>query len=365
MMAYIPPMCDDCYIDMINENEVPNLSPLIEGKPKVHDGDDCEDHRPTKGPMKKRRKYIVESDDEEFDCGDQNSMYLNNPSNVTVSHAPEFVRREFYSCSHLIDEPIWSGIFKIGRDIYIPLSAHLSTKSYKKVWDLSISIPLIVQVTKLSRSEIWFKSLKTSTDDNIGLYFLPHKMRVNKAMDQLVKEIVENDMTLCAIVGEAPFQGKHYLWSAFKRKEEQQQATGASERQQRGSDQCCKKDVASNQHDEVQCRDVQYIMQETLATRKHVMCLGKKPQPPVFEVDRHDDMVEDQRAEARVTECTDQLHVVDESIGVASTNLHGRLVGLLLRQTPRVEELIREMQREGVLVATMEGKMIGATTMLS
>ncbi|KAG8049971.1 hypothetical protein GUJ93_ZPchr0009g419 [Zizania palustris] len=159
----------------------------FEGKPKVHDGDDCEDHRPTKGPMKKRRKYIVESDDEEFDCGDQNSMYLNNPSNVTVSHAPEFVRREFYSCR-------------------------------------------ISLMNLFGARMLVFPST-----------LLPEKYQSTYM--------------------------EHYLWSAFKRKEEQQQATGASEHQQRGSDQCCKKDVASNKHDEVQCRDDQYIMQETLATR--------------------------------------------------------------------------------------------------
>ncbi|KAL5205634.1 hypothetical protein ABZP36_033843 [Zizania latifolia] len=382
MRGYVPPTCDDRHIDMINGNEVPNLSPLIKEKPKVHDRDDCEDHPPNKGPMKKRRMYIVESDDEESGCGDQNSIDLNNPNNVTVSVAPE----SSGGSSIVAHSPLMN-LFGGGQD-YIPLSAHLSTKSCKKVWDLSISIPSIVQMTKLSRSEVWPKSLKAPTDDNIGLYFLPHKMRVNKGMDQLVKEIVENDMTLCAVVGEArmlvfpstllpekyqTFQGKHYLWGAFKRREEQQQDAVASEQQQRGSDQRCKQvgeestkqDVASNQHDEAQHRDDPYNMQEMPAARKHAMCLGKKPQLPASEVDRHGDMVEEQRAKARAAErAPGQPHVADESIGAASANLHGRVVGLLLRQTPRLEELIREMQREGELVATMEGKMIGATTML-
>ncbi|KAG8050584.1 hypothetical protein GUJ93_ZPchr0009g2414 [Zizania palustris] len=337
MRGYVPPMCDDRHIDTINGNEVPNLSPLIKGKPKVRDSDDYEDHPSIKGPMKKRRMYIVESDDEESDCGDQNSMDLNNPNNVTFSIALESVRREFYSCSQPIDEPIW-------------------------------------------RSEVWPKSLKAPTDDNIGLYFFPHKMRVNKGMDQLVKDIVENDMTLCAVVGEArmlvfpstllpekyqTFQGKHYLWGAFKRREEHQhQQAVAASKQQHGLDQHCKKDVVSNLHDEAQRKDDPYNIQETLATRKHALRLGKKPQLSVTEVDRHNDMVEEECAEARAMERTNQTHVADASIDVASANIHGRVVGLLLQQTPRVEELIREMQREGKLVATLEGKMIGATTML-
>uniref|UniRef100_A0A0E0LBT2 AIPP2-like SPOC-like domain-containing protein n=1 Tax=Oryza punctata TaxID=4537 RepID=A0A0E0LBT2_ORYPU len=141
--------------------------------------------------------------DEEDDYDDKVPMDLRDSTKLAMPIAAQSIKRQFYHCIQPIDEPIWSGIFKIGGNDYIPFSAHLSTKSCKKVWDLSLSIPSIVQVTKLSRSEVW-PSLEASspTDDSIGLYFFPPKMRLDKYMDQLVREIVEKDMALSAVIGE-------------------------------------------------------------------------------------------------------------------------------------------------------------------
>lgn len=126
------------------------------------------------------------------------------------------------------------GIFKIGQK-YVSLAGHLSTKYGEKVWKLSRSLLPIVEVTKLSRSKAWPKRWNVSkpNDDNIGLYFLPHEMRSltktfalafhmfvppfpytkspfyfeisreNEEMDQLLKEVIENDLALRAIIGEA------------------------------------------------------------------------------------------------------------------------------------------------------------------
>jgi len=77
------------------------------------------------------------------------------------------------------DDYINSGLLKIGDKEYIPLAGHLSTKSCEKVHNLSKSLPCMVEVTKTPRSNVWPKRWdgSRSSNDNIGLYFFPIKMR--------------------------------------------------------------------------------------------------------------------------------------------------------------------------------------------
>jgi hypothetical protein len=71
------------------------------------------------------------------------------------------------------------GIFKIDGKEYISLAGHLSTKSCEKVWELSKSLPPVVEVEHVSRLVAWPSVWKASkpSSDNIGLYFLPENMR--------------------------------------------------------------------------------------------------------------------------------------------------------------------------------------------
>ena len=117
----------------------------------------------------------------------------------------------------------------------VSLAAHLSTKCCEEVWNLAGSLQQEIIVTKLSRMEAWPKSFEAArpTDNNIALYFLPCEMRCvalplrsilitfiyftiqnliivltfilreDADLDQLVKEVVENDMVLQAVIGEA------------------------------------------------------------------------------------------------------------------------------------------------------------------
>lgn len=58
------------------------------------------------------------------------------------------------------------------------LAGHLSPKSSKISRTLSRSLPPIVGMTKLPRSEVWDKEWeKSKPNDNISLYFFPHKIR--------------------------------------------------------------------------------------------------------------------------------------------------------------------------------------------
>jgi hypothetical protein len=72
-----------------------------------------------------------------------------------------------------------SGFFKVGTEKCVLLSGHLSTKSCKKVWNLSKSLRRVVEVTKVCRSEVWPKRWEASspTSDNTGLYLFPYKMK--------------------------------------------------------------------------------------------------------------------------------------------------------------------------------------------
>jgi hypothetical protein len=112
------------------------------------------------------------------------------------------------------------------------LFGHLSTKSCEKVRNLSKSLSRVVEVSKLPRSKVWPKRWDESIplNDNIGLYFFPHKMRCisltstfpynastflpmfnvylvtiprpDKSHDQLLKEVMQNDLALRAIISD-------------------------------------------------------------------------------------------------------------------------------------------------------------------
>ncbi|RLN01159.1 hypothetical protein C2845_PM06G14370 [Panicum miliaceum] len=185
---------------------------------------------------KKRRKYIETNKYQDEMC-DQHQVRGEDGTNELTQAAlsKHFVERQCYCCSKPIDKPGWSGIFKIDDKEYISLVGYFSTKSCEKVRKLSLS--RLVQVTKVPRLTAWPKIWKVSkpTVDNIRLYFFPHEMRHDEELDQLVKEVMDKNLVLRAVIDEAEmlifpslllperhqrFQTKHYLWAAFKAKED-------------------------------------------------------------------------------------------------------------------------------------------------
>ncbi|XP_047043252.1 uncharacterized protein LOC124647334 [Lolium rigidum] len=101
----------------------------------------------------------------------------------------------------------------------------------------------MVEVAKIPRLDAEPKCFRVSrpTEDNIGLYFFPQGMRPNEGFDKLVKEVMDKNLILRAYVDEAEmlifpsillperhqtFQGKHYLWGMFKRREDMVNAEG-------------------------------------------------------------------------------------------------------------------------------------------
>ncbi|TVU11068.1 hypothetical protein EJB05_44630 [Eragrostis curvula] len=256
---------------------------------------------------RKRRKYIETNDeDDDSDC-----------------------------CSMPIDEPAWRGILKIGNNKEcISLAGHLSTKSGEKVWNLSKSLRRVVEVTKVCRSDVWPKRWEASgpTSDNIGLYFFSHEMSPDKRLDQLVKEAMENDLALRTAVDEAEllmfpssllpeqyqtFQSRHYMWGVFRPRVVQGQHADESRHLKNPTEEATAA-VATNA--------TTSLPAEASAAATNA---GAVP------------------AEAPVMPTT------------APTNGGiGRVVSFVVRKTPRVEQLIQEIEREGALIVAMQGEMI-------
>ncbi|RCV36130.1 hypothetical protein SETIT_7G294900v2 [Setaria italica] len=208
--------------------------------------------------VKRRRRYIAENEDEEDIVGSDNvecalndatNQSLNDGANmvpqtlVATGHSQqsrpshsEYDDQEYYIYSQPLDEPVWSGVFKIDTEVLM-LDAHLSSKACERVRELSASLQSVVEVKKLPRSQAWPKSWKSfgPTDDNIGLFFFPNSSRQNEVSNRLVNGIIKSDGALKVAVGMAEllifpssllpeqyhfFQGNHYLWGVFRRRKD-------------------------------------------------------------------------------------------------------------------------------------------------
>ncbi|XP_047087650.1 uncharacterized protein LOC124699378 [Lolium rigidum] len=263
-----------------------------------------------------------------------------------------------------LDKPYWTGIMKIDKN-YIPLAAHLSTKSCKKVQEQSTSLPPIIKVTKVSTSKTCLKHLEASmtSADSIGLYFFSSDMRPNKELDQLVKHVADSGIVLEAIVGLAKlfivpslilpeeyqtFQGKPYLWGV------------------------CQEKIKIKR-----LAPVEQILYNTTFKGDHVQEQHVLGQQNKAQDDTLDQVVHPENqclldANQEVGEETlsgnGRLPLVDMGDGV-SANIspadHGqpcsnpeapslKLCGLVVSRTPRSAQLIQEMQKEGALLFAVQ-----------
>ncbi|KQJ92156.1 hypothetical protein BRADI_4g41953v3 [Brachypodium distachyon] len=353
---------------------------------KPHDGSDSKEvHNNCK--LVKRGKYIYEDNDD----GDQNilgaevatdslttSTVVMKDRCTEVSNPLVLESSKVQEHSDLpIDEPIWSGDFKLGSKGYGSLAAHLSAKHCEKVWKISKLLRPVVEVTKLPRLEAWPKSFEASRpiDESIALYFLPHEMRHNVGLDQLVKEVTENDMVLRAVVEEAEmlifpsillperhqtFKGKPYPWAVFKRREDKV-ATPTLDEEGHVID-CCAR--AEEKH---------------ASPRKDHRVTGLNMGVESEEVERQVTKQEQTSSFARPKEsrpsegtaCPTQtptiraiMHAnhgqIPSWFGVSQGVSTGPFFGFIAGQTPRLEKLIKEMQSEGAVVFAMRGEMIGS-----
>uniref|UniRef100_A0A0D9XPB8 Zinc finger PHD-type domain-containing protein n=1 Tax=Leersia perrieri TaxID=77586 RepID=A0A0D9XPB8_9ORYZ len=178
------------------------------------------------GEVKKHVDIVAALGDVNVGC-DQNTFSQLHPTKQSIRK---------YFCVQPIDESNWTGIMKIGKD-YIPLDAHLSNKACKKVCELSISLPQIMKMIELPMSKVWPKGGEASvpTAESIGLFLFSHNTWSNKEFDELVKHVIDRGIVLETVVSSARllvfpsvvlpagyqvFQGKHYLWGAFKHRKD-------------------------------------------------------------------------------------------------------------------------------------------------
>ncbi|CAM0910418.1 unnamed protein product [Alopecurus aequalis] len=273
-------------------------------------------------------------------------------------------------------EPVWSGSIRISSSKNVSLAAHLSTKCCKEVWNLAASLQQEIIVTKLSRMDAWPKSFEASrpTDNNIALYFLPCEMRQDADLDQLVKEVVENDMVLQAVVGEAEmlifpsillpeqhktFQGKPYLWAVFKRRKNK---VTTEEAQQHGKGRCAQDEMGKQQ-----ASNCSVGKEDHRVTGVSTDIGLEAPE----EMERQGMEQEQNPSLARAY--TPSHGTEDPTISVTTSANHGQThsrsslavptgayFGFVVKRNQRTEHVLREMQREGAVVVAMEGEMIGS-----
>ncbi|XP_039835697.1 uncharacterized protein LOC120696778 isoform X2 [Panicum virgatum] len=362
---------------------------------------------------KKRRKYIETSEHEDEMC-DQHRVCVEDGTNeLTQAAISMHCVRQCHCCPKPIDKPRWSGIFKIDGKEYVSLAGHFSTKSCEKVWKLSL--PQVVQVTKVPRLAAWPKIWKASkpTGDSIGLYFFPHEMRHDEELDQLVKEVINKDLVLRAVIDEAEmlifpsvllperhqtFRTKHYLWAAFKAKEDKGAVTVEQEED--------KEKHVSSQLAEVQSEESD---QETISMKCDKPLVNQQlPANSIQEVETcciqgptnmHLERVapEEKRlmrelsydvsTSATTAVATDATTVANadtfpsEATSFATNTTpvpanyrpispsmealpcSSSVFGIVVRQTPdlelKVQQFIQDMEREGLLVAVMQEEAIG------
>uniref|UniRef100_A0ACD6AHF4 Uncharacterized protein n=2 Tax=Avena sativa TaxID=4498 RepID=A0ACD6AHF4_AVESA len=219
--------------------------------------------------------------------------------------------------------------------------------------------------------EAWPKSFEASrpTDGNIALYFLPCQMRQDADLDQLVKEIVDNDMVLQAATGEAEmlilpsvllpeqhqtFQGKPYLWAVFKRRNNK---VATMEATQHGKRLCAEdemgKQQASHSSVEKEGHTVARLNTDTgpeAPEEMEMRGMEQEQNPSLARANAPSPATGDPTMDASTSSAN------RSSLAVPT----GALFGFVVQQNPRVEQLIQEMQREGAVVVAMRGEMIGS-----
>lgn len=326
------------------------------------------------------------------DVGDQNLVGVGSGTAVITETAaikdchtkasPHFVSESWKvpQCSSLpIDQHIWSGNIKTCSKEHVSLAAHLSTKYCERVSKLSRSLQPVLRVTKLSRLEAWPKSFETSgpTDDNVALYFFPDKMRQDADLDQLVKEVVENDMVLRGVVDEAEllifpsvllpeqyqtFQGKTYLWGVFRPRQEkfaiveEQHVIGHCAQVEMGKHHSSHRGVGKKGYMAVGLNTGVGLEAPEEADEQ-----GMEPeQTPSVARPNTPMLIEDVARATSAPTMPASVCANDGQIHPSFSVPTGAVLGFVVRETPVLEHLIEELQREGAVVVAMRGEMIGS-----
>ncbi|CAD6267052.1 unnamed protein product [Miscanthus lutarioriparius] len=365
--------------------------PLSAEDPEALDDDSNDrvqvDNMSCKQMKKLKQSRVTWKDEAEDGGGDLNhvgveddtaSILKNGHAKVSVSSC---VEQQCYSCSKPIDKPNWIGIFKTDDKEYVSLDGHLSTKLCEKAWSLSKQLLKVVEVQKLSRLEVWPKAWEVSKPiaNDIGIYFFPHEMRrikmpnslfciprQDEGLEQLVREVMQNDLALRAIIGEAEmlifpsillsnhhqtFQRKHYLWGVFKRREDK----GVVVEEPLSVVGCCEEPNQEMVRMASAIPLERHMLPPNKSTQEAEASRLKGPTNKGFDLKAPGE--EEGQAEATPVVAFPASHgQINPSMG----HTPGRLMGFVVRKTPKLDRIIREIEHEGALVFAMQGEMVGA-----
>ncbi|KAF8641921.1 hypothetical protein HU200_067633 [Digitaria exilis] len=275
-----------------------------------------------------------------------------NLSRMPVFSAPADQQR--FICPQPIDKPYWtfyadSGIVKIGQE-YISMAAHLPNEAHRKVQELSRSLPPVMKVTMHSKSKAWPKRFEASepTAESIGLYFFSDSTRPNKELDRLVQYVTEHSIVLKYAFGFAKllifpsvllpeqcqmFQGKHYLWGVFRRRSGTSKA--ATQAKQKVS--TAPKSYAAEK------KDHQDKVQSDAQNQEMPVSNGTTPS-------------DSQLTPGTAPDVGIETEVGDHRKPQASSEAPPtKLLGIVVAQTPRAEQFIKELENEGALVFSVTG----------
>lgn len=151
---------------------------------------------------------------------------------------PKILDRDFNTIAQPILDPVWRGNFTIkdgNFDVMNGLVAYTSNQASPKVRVTASLLPGSVSIEMLPRHEVFPKTFGTSdvTSEDIGLYFFPEKERDERAFDELVDNVIEQDLALKTVLEHAElliftslqlplqnwrYRGKYFLWGLFGRK---------------------------------------------------------------------------------------------------------------------------------------------------
>ncbi|XP_050204427.1 uncharacterized protein LOC126654565 isoform X2 [Mercurialis annua] len=196
-----------------------------------------------KEEFKKRKRRLVLDDgnsDEEFELIKQSEVSPPHLNPSVGDHSPEIVHMSYSEASNYLhaeprSDPIWRGGLSIRNEKSpaIELVAHLSSKACGKAGDAAKQLPLQLNMSFFSKSDVWPQQFERAppSDDHIALYFFPANERDEKVFDNLINHIITHDQALQTTANkvellifssrELPpdhwrFCLKYYLWGVFK-----------------------------------------------------------------------------------------------------------------------------------------------------
>ncbi|KAK3211648.1 hypothetical protein Dsin_016354 [Dipteronia sinensis] len=202
---------DDCLLSNEDSKKLPAIAATFDNDQEISATFGNQELR------KQKRRLLLDdgdkSDEESEPVKTEASQLVSNisdrPSN-TSSHLLS-LESEKFDRSQPMKDPIWRGCFNINsvkcamqyQDF--ELLAHLTRRGCPKGCNVVTSLPLLLTVEILSKSDVWPQRFQLSPPsyDSIVLYFFPVYESDEKVVDALLDDMIDHDLALKAVVKDA------------------------------------------------------------------------------------------------------------------------------------------------------------------